>query len=145
MINPIFYLLVYFQIKHFLADYIFQTQYHLKKFLPTWEFFIPLLSHCVVHGSFTAIVVLTINPYMWWLILVDILVHFVMDRIKAGPKYLGRFKSLSAKEYNELESLPNSREVYKKKKENLFFWWSLGIDQMVHHLTDIYIIYRLVN
>lgn len=138
----IFILLVLFQFKHFIADYLLQTPYHLKKFLPTWDFFLPLVSHCCIHSGMTLAVVLFVNPALWWLCIIDFIVHFIMDRIKAGPKYLGRYKALSPAEYVMLKSEPSA---YARQliRGNTFFWWSLGLDQMVHHLTDIFIIFML--
>lgn len=116
---------IMYQIKHFICDYPLQTPYMLGKFKPGWEFLGPLAAHCGVHALFT----FTLSSYLlWdrestfffagWLASVDFVIHFIMDRIKAGPKYLGRFK-----------------DMYHK-----YFWWSLGFDQMVHHLTHYFII-----
>ena len=121
-IVQIFLLLVIFQLKLFLADYPLQFGYMLGKFKPDRSFFWPLVAHCSVHAAFTLAIVLCFNPGVWWLALVDGVIHFFMDRLKAGPKYLGRFKDLYSKQ----------------------FWWSLGFDQMVHHLTHYYIIYKIV-
>lgn len=30
------------------------------------------------------------------------------------------------------------------QKSNTYFWWSLGVDQSIHHLTDILIIYLIL-
>lgn len=158
MITSLLALLIIYQVKHFLADYPLQSGFMLKKFLPGWDFFFPLVAHCAVHAAMTLGIVMWWNPALWWLALVDFGVHFVMDRIKAGPKYLGRYKALSGKEYVALldkktnQSIAHFRTVQKKlEKEkkavfrgNVFFWWSLGLDQMVHHLTHYYIIWRLL-
>lgn len=129
----IFYLLVVYQIKHFLADFPLQGKYMLNKFQPGWDFLLPLTAHAAIHALFTFIISLSYLFHKTYplmdielplkLALLDFVVHFTMDRIKAGPKYLGRFKDM----YN-----------YK-------FWWSLGLDQMVHHLTHYFIIYQLVK
>ncbi|MAG26522.1 hypothetical protein CMI47_13325 [Candidatus Pacearchaeota archaeon] len=120
----IFPLLIIYQFKHFLADYLLQTKYHLGKFKDDWNFFLPLLSHTLVHGVFTFLIVYTIVPALALpLALFDIVIHFVMDRIKAGSKYLGRFK-----------------DIMKPQ-----FWWCLGFDQMVHHLTHYFIIWLLIS
>lgn len=96
----------------------------LKKFSPNWDFFFPLLSHSLVHALFTFLIAYAFRPELALSVaLLDLVVHFTMDRIKAGPKYLGRFK-----------------DMYDKK-----FWWSLGLDQSVHHLTHYLIIYLLLN
>ncbi len=116
-------LLVIFQIKHFVADFPLQFPYMLKKFSPNWSFVVPLSLHCGVHAVLTLIICLFVQPSLWWLAAIDFVVHFVMDRIKSGPRYLGRFKDTTSAAY----------------------WSAFGFDQMVHHLTHIYIIYVLVT
>ena len=120
-LRDLFLLLMLFQVKHFVADYLLQTRYMLGKFKSGWEFFPPLLLHASVH----ALVTLTICWY-WgappWLCLVDLVSHFVMDRIKAGPRWLGRFNNTRTHE----------------------FWVILGFDQMVHHLIHYLIIVQIV-
>lgn len=146
-------LLIVYQFKHFVADFPLQGKYMLGKFKSGWEFFLPLLAHVAVHGAFTLTIVLALGlPHMWWLALVDMSIHFTMDRLKAGPKYLGRLKPLSASDmkasltYLSWEGHEREKkEATKRLRGNMFFWWSLGLDQMVHHLTHYYIIYKLVT
>lgn len=121
MLFEIFTLLVLFQLKHFICDYPLQTQYMLGKMQAT-GWIQPLALHATVHACFTA------NIVLWFcalsdqhtlaavlvpaLSLADFVIHFAVDRIKASPKLGGRW---------------NSTQPY--------FWWALGADQMVHHLT----------
>lgn len=147
MIEKIFILLILYQLKHFVADFPLQGKYMLKKFLPDWGFFFPLLAHVSVHGVMTLGICLWFAPQLWWLSLVDMSVHFVMDRIKASPKYLGRFKALSGSEMSNILSYEETIGLEKFKpqlKSNVFFWWSLGFDQAFHHCTHYFIIYMLV-
>lgn len=123
----------------------------LGKFKPGWGFFLPLLAHVGVHGAMTLALCLWLNPAYWWLALVDMTVHFCMDRIKAGPKYLGRYKPLNAEGFNKAydtytnaEDADAVKAAREKLKGNVFFWWSLGLDQTVHHLTHYFITYALV-
>ena len=62
-----------------------------------------------------------------------------MDRVKASPKMLGKFKALTANEFISATD--------EQKLNNKYFWWSLGLglDQAVHHLTHYFIIYLLVG
>lgn len=115
--------LVVFQNKHFLADYVLQNRYMLGKFRADWGFFCPLLAHAAVHAAFTFGICMVLQPQLWWLALVDGASHFVIDRIKAGPGWLGRF--------NDKNAAP--------------FWIILGADQMLHHLVHYFIIYVLVT
>ena len=170
LIFKLFVLLTVFQIKHFLADYPLQGNYMLGKFKPGWDFVKPLLAHVGVHMAFTFVILLVFCPWLLWcqivgLTLLDGVIHFVMDRIKAGPKYLGRYKTVNKFQldaYTEIEKmikaqpLPESikdederdfmllnlnKERNAALKETPYFWWSLGLDQMVHHLTHYLIVF----
>lgn len=150
-LSLVFGLLVVYQIKHFLADYPLQGGYMLKKFLPGWDFFLPLVCHAGVHGLFTLGILLVFAPHLWYLCFVDAVIHFFMDRFKAGPKYLGRYKALSGTEFKKvLDTYLHAeddlaRDTAKRRlKSNVYFWWSLGLDQTVHHLTHYIIIYAVV-
>lgn len=124
----------------------------LQKFRPDWGFFFPLLAHSALHGIMTWTICWFYNPDMMWLGFVDMAIHFTMDRIKAGPKYLGRYKTITPQEFKASMTYLSweghereKKEARKKLKGNKLFWWSLGLDQMVHHLTDIFTIYVLVT
>lgn len=122
-VEKLFSLLVLFQIKHFIADFPLQREYMLKKAMPGWNFLLPLSLHCSVHAFLTLLITLYVNPSLWWLALVDFGIHFTMDRIKSGPRYLGRFND----------------------RNKPGFWNALGFDQMIHHLTHYSIIYTLLT
>jgi len=135
MIENIFLMLIFYQIKHFLADYPLQNGYMLQKFKPGWDFILPLAAHAGVHAFFTFLIVFFFSQSLSFSLAMtslDFTVHFIMDRVKAGPKYLGRYKALSANEYPEAS--------IEQKRHNTYFWWSLGLDQMVHHFTHYVII-----
>jgi len=130
----IFLLLVVFQLKHYLADYKYQNTYMLGKFKPGWGFFLPLLAHSLVNASFTFAICCTYflisGSYNYNFLLpcgilagFDLVTHFIMDRIKAGPKYWGK-----------------DSDMFQP-----IFWHHLGIDQMVHHLIHIIIVFMLVR
>ena len=123
-LTTIFLLLVLFQLKHFIADYPLQTQYMLGKTKAT-GWINPLAAHAAVHAWFTFLIILFVSPdnYLLYLLaLVDFVIHFTVDRIKASPKLGGRF---------------NPTQPY--------FWWALGADQMAHHLTHYVFIYILIS
>lgn len=152
-----FILLVTFQLKHFLADYPFQTPYMLKKFSSGWDWIKPLASHAAVHAIFTFII--AFNWLFSWqlplyLAAFDFIVHFAMDRIKASPNLLGRYKALSADEFKTVmrnvgykgrnHELKNFAKICEERlRSNKLFWWSLGLDQMVHHITDLIIAFAI--
>ena len=116
-------LLILFQVKHFIADFLLQNVWMLQKARPGWEFVLPLSLHCGVHSLTTLTIVLYLNPSLWWLAALDFGVHFFMDRIKAGPRYLGRFTDVRGKA----------------------FWVCFGFDQMMHHLTHLYICWVIAS
>jgi hypothetical protein len=145
-----FFLTMAFALKHFVADYPLQTPSMLKKFSPDWrEWTNALMKHVGVHGFFTFLIA-------WWattilslghsnlqnvcfaIALADFnaIVHFVMDRLKASPNLLGKYKALSAKEF--------ATATPTQIKHNTWFWWSLGLDQMVHHLTDLICAFAII-
>jgi hypothetical protein len=151
IIATIFTLLVIFQIKHFVADFLLQVpiKYMLGKFKSGWDFVLPLAAHCAVHGYLTLIICLYYDKSYWWLAVVDFVVHFLVDRLKAGPKYFGRFKSLSANEMIPLIQKHKagllSIEDKKLIRDNGIYYITLGLDQMLHSLTHYFIIYMLVQ
>lgn len=129
---------------------------------------LPLAAHCAVQALFTlGRTLFFVSPLKaLGLALLDLTVHFIMDRIKASPDLLGRWQALSKGEFQGVLSargvaadgiklLPDSpaREECKKQvkdidlriKHNTYFWWSLGVDQTVHGITDIIIIYLMLN
>ena len=123
-ISMIFTLLVLFQVKHFICDYPLQTQYMLNKGKET-RWITPLAAHAGVHAWFTFLIILFIQPdnnLLYLLPLVDFVIHFIVDRIKASPKLGGRW---------------NPTQPY--------FWWALGADQMMHHLTHYAFIYVIIQ
>ena len=122
-IELIFTLLVIYQLKHFIADFPLQREYMLRKGIETWDFLLPLSLHCGVHAFGSLMITLWFAPSLWYLAILDFVVHFFVDRVKASPSYLGRFNDLS----------------------QASFWNILGLDQMAHHLTHIYIIWCIVG
>lgn len=156
----IFILLFLFQVKHFISDFILQTEYMLGKF-KTEGWILPLTCHCLVHVGFTLVIALMFNPSVALSVsVIDFVIHFTMDRIKASPKMLGKYDAINKKEFIqyanrlsdckkdkclhwEIPRLENS--MLSRKKENTMFWRALGIDQGVHHLTHYFIIYMIVR
>lgn len=132
MLVQIFTLLIIFQIKHWLCDYPLQTPFMLQKFQKKgWVY--PLFCHTRVHAVFTLLISATfLNLYSGmsvqdytriavWMMFLDGVVHFIVDRVKAHPDLGGRWKT-----------------------DNPKFWWALGTDQALHHLTHYIVIYVLV-
>lgn len=112
-------LLVAFQVKHFLADYVFQTEYMLGKFKEN-GWFGPLFSHALVHAVLTYCIAAAYIDYgaALTLAMLDLTTHFSLDKLKVEM----------------------SRNTNPKEKP---FWIYLGIDQMAHHLTHYFLIYLI--
>lgn len=169
MISAIIWLMVIMQFKHFIADYPLQGKYMLGKFLKKgWV--APLAAHCSVHFVFTLVIALA---FLWstaygllialGVASMDFTIHFIMDRIKASPDMLGRYKALSQNEFKgllqeqseirrmsdgvgkDLNTFKFNKSVTDRFKSNVLFWWALGLDQLVHHLTDIAVVAIIVN
>lgn len=153
----VFILLVLYQIKHFLCDFPLQTPYILGKFKKYPDFIKPLLAHAAMHGFATFLIALLFKPEKALFVAAfDMCTHFVVDRIKASPDLLGRFKALSSTEYKQKMSdylsykrdgklhYPRAKSLAKDFKSNVYFWWALGADQGLHHLTHYIIIWNLL-
>ncbi|GAB4528650.1 MAG: hypothetical protein Tsb0010_11060 [Parvularculaceae bacterium] len=122
-IQFLFALLIIFQIKQFIGDYVLQTGWMVVgKGRADLGFVFPLSVHVGVHALLTLGIVYYLDPSLWYLALFDFGVHFTMDRIKSAPNLLGRFNDTSKSS----------------------FWIPMGFDQMVHHLTHYAIIYWLL-
>lgn len=123
MLMTIFSLLLLFQVKHFLADFPFQTKYMLGKFKDK-GWFLPLAAHGGVHALFTLAIALPFVGFGLGLFLaaLDFVIHITMDRLKASPNMWGRYK-------------PDQTQ----------FWNALGFDQFIHHLTHYLIIAVIVT
>ncbi len=80
---------------------------------PTGWFF-PLLAHVLVHTAATAIIFAILAPAYIWIAAVDFVLHFAIDRAKG---LLNRF--------------------FDNDPTKTGFWWLLGIDQTLHHLTHL--------
>ena len=106
--------LLAFLVKHLLADFLLQTSWMANgKEQPTGWFF-PLLAHVCVHTVGTGIIFAVMAPAFMWIAGVDFIVHFAIDRAKG---LLNRF--------------------FDNDPTKTGFWWLLGIDQTLHHLTHI--------
>jgi hypothetical protein len=122
--TPVELLLLYicFRLKQFSCDFLFQTDWMaLNKGRPGKEGYKALFSHTIYHGAAATIIALIFAPSMWWLGVVDFVVHSLVDRIKGLI-------------------------TYKKdwKYTDRWFWWSFGGDQEAHNFTHLIYIVMIV-
>lgn len=119
-------LYVLFRLKHFACDFLFQSDWMaLTKGKPGREGYRALFTHSAIHGVGTSLITLFFAPALWWLGLVDFVVHSIVDRIKGYFTY---------------------RQGWTSK--DTLFWWTLGADQEAHnftHLAYIVIIWMYLN
>lgn len=108
--------------KHYLADFVLQSDWMARGKERATGWLRPLLAHAGCHALATLLVALAVAPRLWWLALVDYAIHFAVDRAKA---VVGRRAGWSP--------------------ANVRFWWLLGFDQMLHGLTDIGLVAALLS
>jgi hypothetical protein len=107
-------LLLLFAFKHYVADFMLQTSWiaHGKERVTGW--LAPLAVHVLAHGVLTLAIALTWAPRLWWLALVDVVVHATIDRCKSLLGNWGSWKPTEGQ-----------------------FWWLMGFDQFLHQVTNI--------
>ena len=103
-----------FAIKHYLADFLFQTNWMARGKEGRVGWGVPLLAHCLCHAAVTLAIIVVIAAHLWWLTFVDFGIHLAADR---GKSLLAQSAAL--------------------KPDQPQFWWLLGLDQLVHQLTNI--------
>ncbi len=103
-----------FLAKHFLADFLFQTDWMATGKERPRGWLPPLAAHAGVHGVMTAALFSAVSPLLAWLGLADAAVHGFIDRMK---------------------SLATRRAGATPRQAR--FWWLFGADQTLHHLTHL--------
>jgi Protein of unknown function (DUF3307) len=100
-------------IKHVMADFVLQTSWMAtgKDAKKGWA--LPLLVHCAIHGVLAIAILLVLAPRLWFLGLVDFVLHLIIDRAKGFCV-----------------------ATFNVTQESHWFWWLIGIDQALHHLTN---------
>lgn len=115
-------LYISFRLKQVICDFVLQTKWMaMYKGLPGWDGYRHLGKHAGVHGIGTLGIMLVFAPSLWWLGIVDFIVHGLIDRIKAV---------LTAR--------------LKLEPADSGFWWAIGIDQEMHNFTHLAYILFLI-
>ena len=104
--------MVAFAVKHVIADFVLQTSWMAtgKDAKTGWA--LPLLVHCAIHGVLAIAVLLVLAPRFWFLGLADFALHLIIDRAKGFCV-----------------------STFNVTMDHQWFWWLIGIDQALHHLT----------
>ncbi len=106
--------LIAFLFKHLIADFFLQTSWMANGKEQPQGWLLPLTAHVAVHTVATALIFYVWAPAYIWMAGVDFVVHFSIDRAKGVAT-----RALDA-------------DVTKT-----IFWWLIGIDQTLHHLTHL--------
>lgn len=103
-----------FTVKHYVADFLIQTAWIAsgKEARQGWA--LPLLVHAAGHAGLTLGIVLAVQPRLWWLAAIDLVVHVGIDRSKS---LFGRWGDWTPQDAR--------------------YWWLLGFDQLLHQVTNI--------
>jgi hypothetical protein len=99
-------------IKHVVGDFYLQNKWMAagKDAKTGWA--LPLLAHCAVHLVLTTGLMLIVAPRFWFIGPIDFVIHLAIDRTKGF---------LVA--------------TYNVTNQDRWFWWLIGTDQALHHLT----------
>ncbi len=122
--TPVSILILYglFRLKHFLCDFILQTDWMaLTKGKPGMEGYRALFSHTAIHAAGTLVIVLMFAPSLWWLGPLDFALHSAIDRLKGYLTYSRGWKP-----------------------SDTIFWWTFGMDQEAHNFTHLAYIVLIV-
>lgn len=103
-----------FAVKHYLADFVLQTNWIARGKERRDGWVVPLATHALAHAVLALTIILVARPQLWWLAALDFVVHVLIDRAKTVTSQRCRWQ-------------PNQAR----------FWWLLGFDQLLHQLTNL--------
>ena len=103
-----------FVAKHFIADFLLQTSWMALGKGRTAQWLAPLAVHAGIHAGLTLVIMLALKPALWWLAVVDFIIHSVVDRAKALVT-----------------------DGLRLTQKDSGWWWLLGLDQALHELTHL--------
>lgn len=109
-------------VKQFVADFPLQSAWMARGKEAEAGYLAPLSAHAGVHGALSALIALLFVPSLWWLGLVDFVIHWVID---FGKSSIGR--------------------EAKWRPGGAAFWMLFGFDQLLHHLTGLAIAFALAT
>lgn len=103
-----------FAVKHFLADFVLQTDAIARGKERATGWALPLALHAGEHAALTLLIALSMAPRLWWLAVADFVIHFGIDRAKT---------QVASRAALTVQQAP--------------FWWLLGLDQLLHQATNV--------
>jgi len=121
MIYSVIALLAVLQVKHFLADYVFQTRWMLSgkaRFLHPSG-----VAHAGVHAALTGLCLVIICPAWWlWVAIVigEWVAHYLIDYTKSTVGHVEDMKTSA-------------------------YWHRFGLDQLAHQLTYVAILWLVLG
>ncbi len=113
-LGPVVALMVAMALKHFCADFLFQTSAIARGKAAADHWILPLAIHAFGHAIITFAIAMAFYPAAWWVAVAEFVIHAVIDR---GKALIGT--SL------RLDSTKTS------------YWWLFGFDQLLHQLTNV--------
>ncbi|WP_232630870.1 DUF3307 domain-containing protein [Methylobacterium sp. Leaf118] len=119
---PVLLLAAVMALKHYVADFLFQTNAIARGKERRHGWARPLALHVLGHAGLTLLIALAVAPRLWWLALADFGIHFAVDRTKT---VLGRIGGWT--------------------QQDVRFWWLVGFDQFLHQLTNLGLAAALVT
>jgi hypothetical protein len=100
--------------KHYVADFLLQTNWIAQGKERDKGWLAPLAVHVLGHALLTLLIVLALAPTLWWLAPVEFVIHGAIDR---GKTIIGNWGGWQ----------PNQQK----------YWWLLGFDQFLHQATNL--------
>ena len=112
--GPFCALLLAMTLKHFVADFLLQTNWMARGKERSHGWAAPLALHVACHTVLTLAIVVVVSPRLWWLAVAEFFVHAAIDRAKSIVSQRAKLNTGMAS-----------------------FWWLLGFDQFLHQITNI--------
>ena len=109
---PVIGLFGFFTVKHLIADYMLQSASMVAGKDARRQWLLPLTLHAAIHAGGTFLLVMAVQPLLWWLAPLDFAVHAAIDRTKSMVGGYGAWRP-----------------------EESRFWRLHGADQAAHHVT----------
>ena len=108
-------------LKHYVADFVLQGGWMARGKERARGWVAPLFAHAGCHALLTLAVALAVAPRLWWVAAADFAAHAAIDRAKALAADRGGWGPGQAQ-----------------------YWRLLGLDQFLHHLTGLGLIFVLL-